>query len=78
MIQVNHRPGKLKAEEKEKLLSEAGLMHRSQKPQDIEATLDNLKKKKNFDQFLSKGKDTTEVEFGLLIIKTFLTVFHNT
>ncbi|WP_436419134.1 transposase [Petrimonas sp.] len=46
VIQVNHRLGKLKVEEKEKLLSEEGLMHRSQGPQDVEDTLGNLKKTK--------------------------------
>lgn len=66
VIQVNHRLGKLKAKEKEKLLSEEGLMHRSQRPRDVEATFGNLKNNKNFKRFLCKGKDMTEVEFDLL------------
>jgi hypothetical protein len=38
VIPVNHRLSKLKAKkEKEKLLSEEELMHRSQRPQDYEA-----------------------------------------
>jgi hypothetical protein len=37
VIQVNHRLNRLKAAEKEKLLSEEGLKHRSQRPQDVEA-----------------------------------------
>ena len=68
VIQVNHRLSKLKAKEKEKLLSEEGLMHRSQRPQDVEATFGNLKNNKNFKRFLCRGKDRTEVEFGLLSI----------
>ena len=68
VIQVNHRLSKLKAKENEKLLSEEGLMHRSQRPQDVEATFGNLKNNKNFKRFLCRGKDRTEVEFGLLSI----------
>ena len=68
VIQVNHRLSKLKAKEKEKLLSEEGLMHRSQRTQDVEATFGNLKNNKNFKRFLCRGKDSTEVEFGLLSI----------
>lgn len=68
VIQVNHRLNKLKAAEKEKLLSEEGLKHRSQRPQDVEATFGNLKNNKNFKRFLCRGKDKVEVEFGLLSI----------
>ena len=68
VIQVNHRLNRLKAEEKEKLLSVKGLQHRSQRPQDVEATFGNLKSNKNFRRFLCKGKPKVEVEFGLLSI----------
>ena len=67
-IEVNHRLNKIKAEEKEKLLSPQGLVHRSQRPQDVEATFGNLKNNKNFKRFLCKGKNKVEVEFGLLAI----------
>ena len=67
-IEVNHRLNKIKAEEKEKLLSSQGLVHRSQRPQDVEATFGNLKNNKNFKRFLCKGKNKVEVEFGLLAI----------
>jgi len=67
-IQVNHRLNKLKAEEKEKLLSQRGLEHRSQRPQDVEATFGNLKNNKNFKRFLCRGIKKVEVEFGLLAI----------
>ena len=68
VIQVNHRLNKLKVKEKEKLMSEEGLGHRSQRPQDVEATFGNLKNNKSFKRFLCRGKDKIEVEFGLLAI----------
>lgn len=68
IIQVNHRLNKLRVTEKEKLLSDEGLRHRSQRPQDVEATFGNLKNNKNFKRFLCRGKDKIEVEFGLLAI----------
>ena len=67
-IQVNHRLNALKKEEKQKLLSDDGLKHRSQRPQDVEATFGNLKYNKNFKRFLCRGKEKVEVEFGLLSI----------
>lgn len=67
-IEVNHRLNRLKAQEKEKLLSLKGLEHRSNRPQDVEATFGNLKNNKNFKRFLGKGKNKVEVEFGLLVI----------
>lgn len=68
VIQVNHRLNRLKAAEKEKLLSQEGLKHRSQRPQDVEAAFGNLKNNKDFKRFLCRGKDKVEVEFGLLAI----------
>lgn len=67
-IEVNHRLNRLKAQEREKLLSVKGLEHRSNRPQDVEATFGNLKNNKNFKRFLCKGKNKVEVEFGLLVI----------
>jgi len=67
-IEVNHRLNRLKAHEKEKLLSDLGIVHRSQRPQDVEATFGNLKNNKNFKRFLCRGKSKVEVEFGLLAI----------
>lgn len=49
-------------------MSEEGLGHRSQRPQDVEATFGNLKNNKSFKRFLCRGKDKIEVEFGLLAI----------
>jgi hypothetical protein len=68
LIQVNHRLNRLKAAEKEKLLSEKGLKHRSQRLPDVEATFGNLKNNKNFKRFLCRGKEKMEVESGLLAI----------
>jgi hypothetical protein len=67
-IEVNHRLNKLKAQEKEKLFSTEGLVLRSQRPQDVDATFGNLKNNKNFKRFLLKGKSKVEVELGLLAI----------
>jgi hypothetical protein len=67
VIRANHRLSKLKVKEKVKLLSEEEVMHRSQRFQDVEATFGILKNNKYFKRFLCRGKDTPEVEFGLLL-----------
>lgn len=68
IIEVNHNLNKLRDREREKLMSEEGLRHRSQRPQDVEATFGNLKSNKNFKRFHLRGIKKVETEFGLLAI----------
>lgn len=66
IIEVNHNLNKLRSKEREKLMSEDGLRHRSQRPQDVEATFGNLKSNKGFKRFRLRGLKNVETEFGLL------------
>lgn len=66
IIEVNHNLKKLRDREREKLMSEEGLRHRSQRPQDVEATFGNLKSNKGFKRFHLRGIINVETEFGLL------------
>jgi len=66
IIEVNHNLNNLRNKEREKLLSEEGLKHRSQRPQDVEATFGNLKSNKAFKRFHLRGLKNVETEFGLL------------
>jgi transposase len=66
IIEVNHNLNKLRSREREKLMSEEGLRHRSQRPQDVEATFGNLKSNKGFKRFRLRGLKNVETEFGLL------------
>lgn len=68
VIQVNHRLNELKAKARELLLSEQGLLHRSQRPADVEQTFGNLKWNKKFKRFLLRGIKKVEIEFGLLAL----------
>lgn len=66
IIEVNHNLNRLRNREREKLMSEQGLRHRSQRPQDVEATFGNLKSNKGFKRFHLRGIRKVETEFGLL------------
>lgn len=68
IIEVNHNLNKLRNKEREKLMSEDGLRHRSQRPQDVEATFGNLKSNKGFKRFRLRGLKKVETEFGLLAL----------
>ncbi len=68
VIQVNHRLNHYKTQARERLLSEEGLKHRSQRPADVEQCFGNLKWNKKFKRFLLRGLQKVEIEFGLLAI----------
>lgn len=68
IIEINHNLNKLRNREREKLMSEEGLRHRSQRPQDVEATFGNLKSNKGFKRFHLRGLKKVETEFGLLAL----------
>jgi transposase len=67
-IQLNHRLRKLKERERDKLMSEEGLKHRSKRPCDVEAVFGNLKNNKGFKRFMLRGMEKVEIEVGLLAI----------
>jgi transposase len=68
IIEVNHRLGKYKQQAREKLLSEEGIHHRKQRPQDVEAAIGNIKQNKGFRRFLLRGKHKIAVELGLICL----------
>eukprot|EP00919_Chromeraceae_sp_WS-2016_P066840 GHVR01158080.1.p1 GENE.GHVR01158080.1~~GHVR01158080.1.p1 ORF type:complete len:145 (+),score=1.68 GHVR01158080.1:307-741(+) len=68
VIQRNHNAIRLKNKARQKLLSEEGLAHRSQRPADVEAVFGNIKQNKNFRRFMLRGKEKVLIETGLLAI----------
>jgi len=67
-IRVNHNLIRLKAKAKQKLLSEQGVAHRSQRPVDVEAVFGNIKQNKKFTRFNLRGKGNVLVEAGLIAL----------
>lgn len=68
IIQRNHNALRLKNKARQKLLSEEGLSHRSQRPADVEPVFGNIKQNKNFRRFMLRGKEKVLIETGLLAI----------
>lgn len=66
IIQVNHRLKVLKNQARERLLSDKGKAHRSQRPVDVEAVFGNMKQNKGFKRFNLRGNQKVEIEMGLL------------
>ncbi len=67
-IQINWNLKRHKDQVKEKLLSEQGVAHRSQRPVDVEAVFGNIKQNKNFTRFMLRGKDNVLIEAGLIAL----------
>jgi len=67
-IQINWNLKRLKDKAKEKLLSEQGVTHRSQRPVDVEAVFGNIKQNKNFTRFMLRGKHNVLIEAGLIAL----------
>jgi hypothetical protein len=67
-IQINHNLIRLKSKAKEKLLSDDGVKHRSQRPADVEAVFGNIKQNKKFTRFLTRGKENVLIEVGLIAL----------
>jgi hypothetical protein len=68
IIELNHQLITYRQQAKEKLLSEEGLYHRSQRPIEPEAVFGQIKFNNKFNRFTLKGLDKVEVEFGLVAI----------
>jgi len=68
IIEVNHRLNELRAQARERLRSERGLIHRSKRPVDVEAAFGNLKQNKNFKRYMLRGLEKVSIETGLLAI----------
>lgn len=67
-IEINHRLNQLKAQAKERLLSEKGLYHRSKRPVEVEAVFGQLKSNNKFNRFTMRGLDKVDIEFALMAI----------
>ena len=67
-IQFNWNLKRLKDKAREKLLSEQGVAHRSQRPVDVEAVFGNIKQNKKFTRFNLRGKDNVLIEAGLIAL----------
>jgi len=67
-ISVNHNLEKHKVKIREKLKSEKGLKHRSQRPADVEAVFGNIKQNKKFTRFNLRGIEKVSIEAGLIAL----------
>ena len=67
-IEINHRLAYLKAQAKERLLSEKGLYHRSKRPVEVEAVFGQLKSNNKFNRFTMRGLEKVDIEFALMAI----------
>lgn len=67
-IQFNWNLKRHKDKAKEKLLSDQGVAHRSQRPVDVEAVFGNIKQNKKFTRFNLRGKDKVMIEAGLIAL----------
>ena len=65
-FRINWNLKKYKDKARDKLLSEKGRAHRSQRPADVEAVFGNIKRNKKFTRFMLRGKDNVLIEVGLL------------
>ncbi len=67
-IQFNWNLKKHKDKARQKLLSDQGVAHRSQRPVDVEAVFGNIKQNKKFTRFLLRGKRNVLIEAGLIAL----------
>lgn len=67
-IQINWNLRRLREKARQKLLSDQGVAHRSQRPVDVEAVFGNIKQNKNFTRFMLRGKDNVLIEAGLIAL----------
>ena len=63
-IRYNWNLKRHKDKAREKLLSDKGVAHRSQRPVDVEAVFGNIKQNKKFTRFNLRGKDKVLIEAG--------------
>ena len=66
IVERNHNLVRLKAQAKQKLLSEKGITHRKQRCWDVEAIFGNIKQNMNFKRFMLRGIEKVETELGLI------------
>jgi len=67
-MQINWNLKRLKDIARQKLLSDQGVAHRSQRPVDVEAVFGNIKQNKKFTRFMMRGKDNVLIEAGLIAL----------
>jgi transposase len=65
-IEYNWNLKRHKDKARQKLLSEQGVAHRSQRPADVEAVFGNIKQNKKFTRFMLRGQDNVMIEAGLI------------
>ena len=67
-IEVNHRNNELKAQARERLMSEEGMYHRSMRPVEPEAVFGQIKYDGGFKRFRYRGSALTSAEFATVAI----------
>ena len=67
-VQINWNVKRHRDKARQKLLSQKGVAHRSQRPVDVEAVFGNIKQNKKFTRFNLRGKDNVLIEAGLIAL----------
>ena len=67
-IEINWNLKRHRNKARQKLLSEQGVVHRSQRPADVEAVFGNIKQNKHFTRFMLRGKEKVLIEAGLIAL----------
>jgi transposase len=67
-VEISLRLRELKANARELLTSEKGIMHRKKRPVDVEPVFGMIKQNRGFRRFLLKGLDKINIELGLLFL----------
>jgi hypothetical protein len=68
IIEVSLRLRELKANARELLVSENGIVHRKKRPVDVEPVFGMIKQNRSFRRFLLKGMDKVSIEMGLIFL----------
>lgn len=68
VIKINHKLQKYRRKARALLHSEQGIVHRRQRPVDVEAVFGNVKQNKGFKRFMLRGHKKVEIETLLIAI----------
>jgi transposase len=67
-IEINHELNRLKRRAKTLLNTEEGILHRKQRPVDVEPVFANIKSNHHFKRFMLRGTEKVNIEAGLLAL----------
>lgn len=68
IVEINHKLRRYRQQARDNLMSDEGMMHRSQRPVDVEPVFGMVKFNRGFTRFLLRGLDKVSIELGLIAI----------